>query len=140
MFSVKKVMDGLKKDVNELRCVEQKLSRQLELIQKPLREQSKSISCQPFVYFLKKVQTFERNIIFLFRYRIATQWLWYFIGWCINQWEWSKTPISDFILVKYIWSVRTNYSSDEYAQKTFRCSQFNDQQIKICFLQTWPHR
>ena len=42
MFSVKKVMDGLKKDVNELRCVEQKLSRQLELIQKPLREQSKS--------------------------------------------------------------------------------------------------
>ena len=57
MFSVKKVMDGLKKDVNELRCVEQKLSRQLELIQKPLREQSKSISCQPFVYFLKKIQT-----------------------------------------------------------------------------------
>ena len=50
MFSVKKVMDGLKKDVNELRCVEQKLSRQLELIQKPLREQSKSYSCQPFVY------------------------------------------------------------------------------------------
>ena len=31
-------MDGLKKDVNELRCVEQKLSRQLELIQKPLAE------------------------------------------------------------------------------------------------------
>ena len=38
MFNVKKVMDGLKKDVNELRCVEQKLSKQLELIQKPLRE------------------------------------------------------------------------------------------------------
>ena len=31
-------MDCLKKDVNELRCVEQKLSRQLELIQKPLAE------------------------------------------------------------------------------------------------------
>ena len=38
MFTVKKTMDGLKKDVNELRCVEQKLSRQLELIQKPLAE------------------------------------------------------------------------------------------------------
>ena len=41
MFSVKKLMDGLKKDVNELRCVEQKVSRQLELIQKPLRELGK---------------------------------------------------------------------------------------------------
>ena len=41
MFNVKKVMDGLKKDVNELRCVEQKLSKQLELIQKPLREHGK---------------------------------------------------------------------------------------------------
>ena len=38
MFTVKKTMDALKKDVNELRCVEQKLSRQLELIQKPLNE------------------------------------------------------------------------------------------------------
>lgn len=38
MFAVKKTMDGLKKDVNELRCVEQKLSRQLDLIQKPLNE------------------------------------------------------------------------------------------------------
>ena len=38
MFAVKKTMDGLKKDVNELRCVEQKLSRQLDLIQRPLND------------------------------------------------------------------------------------------------------
>jgi tyrosine-protein kinase Fer len=38
MFTVKKVMDGLKKDVNELRCVEQKLSRQSDLIQRPLTD------------------------------------------------------------------------------------------------------
>ena len=38
MFTVKKTMDGLKKDVNELRCVEQKLSRQLDLIQRPLSD------------------------------------------------------------------------------------------------------
>ena len=38
MFNVKKLMDGLKKEVNELRCVEQKLSKQLEMIQAPLSE------------------------------------------------------------------------------------------------------
>ncbi len=38
MFAVKKTMDGLKKDVNELRCVEQKLSRQSELISKPIKD------------------------------------------------------------------------------------------------------
>ena len=43
MFAVKKTMDGLKKDVNELRCVEQKLSRQLDLIQRPLSDMGSEI-------------------------------------------------------------------------------------------------
>jgi hypothetical protein len=38
MFAVKKLMDGLKKEVNELRCMEQKLSKQIEMIQAPLAE------------------------------------------------------------------------------------------------------
>ena len=38
MFAVKKVTDVLKKEVNELRCVEQKLARQNELIGAPLEE------------------------------------------------------------------------------------------------------
>ena len=38
MFAVKKVTDVLKKEVNELRCVEQKLARQNELIGAPLDE------------------------------------------------------------------------------------------------------
>ena len=38
MFNVKKLMDGLKKEVNELRCVEQKLTKQIEMIQAPLSE------------------------------------------------------------------------------------------------------
>ena len=37
-YSLKKSMDLLKKEVNELRCVEQKLSRQNELISGPLSD------------------------------------------------------------------------------------------------------
>ena len=38
MFAVKKVADVLKKEVNELRCTEQKLIKQNELIQVPLSD------------------------------------------------------------------------------------------------------
>jgi hypothetical protein len=38
MFAVKKLMDGLKKEVNELRCVEQKMSKQIEMIQSPITD------------------------------------------------------------------------------------------------------
>ena len=38
MFAIKKVADVLKKEVNELRCREQKLTRQNELIQTPFTE------------------------------------------------------------------------------------------------------
>merc|ERR1712018_227569 len=37
-YSLKKAMDLLKKEVNELRCVEQKLTRQNELISGPLSD------------------------------------------------------------------------------------------------------
>jgi len=38
MFTVKKTMDFLKKEANELQCVEQKLNRQNELIQTPISD------------------------------------------------------------------------------------------------------
>lgn len=38
MFAVKKICDDLKKEVNELRCQEQKLNRQNELIQLPIND------------------------------------------------------------------------------------------------------
>lgn len=38
MFTVKKTMDFLKKEANELQCVEQKLTRQNEMIQTPIAD------------------------------------------------------------------------------------------------------
>jgi len=38
MFTVKKTMDFLKKEANELQCVEQKLTRQIEMIQVPIND------------------------------------------------------------------------------------------------------
>ena len=38
MFTVKKTMDFLKKEANELQCVEQKFTRQNEMIQTPIAD------------------------------------------------------------------------------------------------------
>jgi hypothetical protein len=59
MFAVKKLMDGLKKEVNELRCVEQKLAKQIEMIQSPLSDLGCEQAPAGIVFYTLMITIFE---------------------------------------------------------------------------------